>query len=185
MHTGSFHLCWTRWHQEHKMKLKEFSPIKWHPISIFYARSVAFVLNINFVASVSDLGNTQSILQIKFKWKLSRTPMTRPSVGTKEGREGNFPGCTYRVNRQVWDYILLIRLHHVYPLPCQFRQFCSCPSKIRVWQFNTLVVFGQLFRTVVLAILPIWIWNETTLVTRFGPKGVAGDMKETEDLIFW
>ena len=45
-HTGSFHLCGTKWHQEHRMKFKEFSPIKWRPPSIFFARSVAFEVDI-------------------------------------------------------------------------------------------------------------------------------------------
>ena len=45
-HTGSFHQCGTRWHQEHKMKFKEFCPIKWRTLSIFSAKAVAFVVDI-------------------------------------------------------------------------------------------------------------------------------------------
>ena len=57
--------CWTRWHSKHEMKFKDFSTIKWHLLSIFFARSVAIVVNIIFVAVVSDLVNTESHLQKK------------------------------------------------------------------------------------------------------------------------
>ena len=39
-------LCVFSWHQEYKMKFKELSPIKWRPQSIFFTRSVAFVVGI-------------------------------------------------------------------------------------------------------------------------------------------
>ena len=64
IHTGSFNGCGTRWHQEHNMRFKEFSTIKWRPLSIFFSRSVAFILDIItlntiFVTAVSYLANTE------------------------------------------------------------------------------------------------------------------------------
>ena len=37
-HTGSKDLCGTIWHQEHKMKFKEFSPLNWCPTCKFFTR---------------------------------------------------------------------------------------------------------------------------------------------------
>ena len=52
-------------------RFKELSSIKWRPLSIFFTRSVAFVVDIPlnkiFVTVVSDLVNAQSRLQMKFK----------------------------------------------------------------------------------------------------------------------
>ena len=51
--------------KKHKRKLKDFNPIKWRPLSIFFIRSVAFDVDIIplskiFITAVSDLVNTQS-----------------------------------------------------------------------------------------------------------------------------
>ena len=78
------------------MKFKEFSSIKWCPLSIFYPRSVAFVVDIMplnkiFVTAVSDLVEIQRHLQMKFEWKLSRTYTFWPSVWLQ------VPGRLYRV----------------------------------------------------------------------------------------
>ena len=55
-----------------KMKFKEFSPIKWRPLSIFFTRSLAFLvdiipLNKIVVTAISDLVNAQKHLQMKLK----------------------------------------------------------------------------------------------------------------------
>ena len=47
------------------MKFKELRPMKWHPLSILFARSVAFVVDIMqqnkiFVTAVSDRVNTHT-----------------------------------------------------------------------------------------------------------------------------
>ena len=58
-----------------KWKSKNFSPIKCRPQNIFFARSVAFAVDIMslkkiLVTAISDLGNTQSHLLMKFTWMI-------------------------------------------------------------------------------------------------------------------
>ena len=73
-HTGSFHGCGTlHWHQEHKLKSKEFNPHKVAPSNHFFMTSVTSVvdmipLNKTFVIAVYDLMTHTAI----YKWCLNQ-----------------------------------------------------------------------------------------------------------------
>ena len=95
------------------MKLKEFSPIKWRLLSIFFARSVAFVLDIELViifalnkfvvTAVSDLVNTRGQLQTKMmKYPPTHTDeLTHYGTSIAVGLWRRFPSSAVELETQI------------------------------------------------------------------------------------